>query len=615
MFRRFDRCMYGAAMLYIALPILIFFSMWLRPVLAVATCAIVLASLFFAIRNPLAETSWRLDRRQTILFVGVILIIAIWVFFSGQGGFAFQNSDYHDRNAIFHDLIEKSWPVTYDFSAASLDTLEGLNALPHFAVLTYYIAFWLPGALVGKLFGWTAGNVALYLWAFIGLVLTAYFLFRTLRRVTIRSILIMIFFSGLDIVGYLWATKGALPSPIAHIEWWSGFQYSSLTTLIFWVFNQAIVFFLALMLIENMKNSRSLFFLYALLLLYGPFPFLGMLPFVLVKAYEGVATSIRKPAIRPIGLFFRSFFEGIVRALSFENIAGGITVLAIVYLYFYGNVAAGRYMGLSRQMNPGYIVFLTFEVLFPLLLAGIVYFRKPYFVVCALSLVAIGFFQVGIGQDFCMRVSIPAIFVLMLFVQKLLLGQDDPRGRMKPVTLVVEGTQQEAASQTLAITEEEDIAERSEEKATQCLVEDLPEESKTNGLLPDSLSPSKTGRKKMILAILTDRDLRLVRVVLCVLLVIGSVVPSQEILRSVWHTIPAYPQGASLMLWIGETLASAENESIAQAGEALILQSGNGNTAADDKKTLENISITTTNFVASTEKNFFFEYLARPTDS
>ncbi len=595
MFRRFDRCMYGAAMLYIALPILIFFSLWLRPILAVAVCAIVLASLFFAIRNPLAGTSWHIDRRQAILFAGAILIIAIWVFFSGQGGFAFQNSDYHDRNAIFHDLVEKPWPVTYDFSGASLDTLEGLNALPHFAVLTYYIAFWLPGALVGKLFGWAAGNVALYLWAFLGLVLTTYFLFRMLRRVTIRSILIMIFFSGLDVVGYLWATKGSLPGPIAHIEWWSGFQYSSLTTLIFWVFNQSIVFFLALALIENMKNSKSLFFLYALLLLYGPFPFLGMLPFVLVKAYEGISSFVPKTQMRPLGRIIRSFVEGILRALSFENIAGGITVLAIVYLYFYGNVAAGRYMGLSRQMSSVYIVFLAFEVLFPILLAGVVYFRKPSFIACAVSLVAIGFFQVGIGQDFCMRVSIPAIFVLMMFSQKLLLARKDFAEETTAPQIARKDFAEEAA--VTQIIPEENLVDVSPDSDA----DDVPD-------------PDPKPRWKLS-TVLSERDLRLLRIVLSVLIIIGSVVPAQEILRSVWYTIPSYPQGAAMMRSVGEAMTSSGVEPIAQAGEAIILQSNHGYTVADDKKTLQNVSITTTNFVASTEKNFFFEYLARTSDS
>ena len=70
-----------------------------------------------------------------------------------------------------------------------------------------------------------------------------------------------------------------------------------------------------------------------------------------------------------------------------------------------------------------------------------------------------------------------------------------------------------------------------------------------------------------------------------------------------------------MMRSVGEAMTSSGVEPIAQAGEAIILQSNHGYTVADDKKTLQNVSITTTNFVASTEKNFFFEYLARTSDS
>lgn len=579
MINRFDRLMYSGACVYIALPIFIFIAGWLRPIFAAVLCAIFLVSLFFMLKNGPAPTDFRINRKHLSILLGSILILLVWLYLSGHGGFSYQNSDYHDRNAIFHDLINKSWPVTYDFSQAAQMQTEGLNALPSAAVLTYYIAYWLPSALVGKLLGWQAGNMALFVWAFFGLLFIVYFLFRTLKRVSLRSVLIFIFFSGFDLLGYLWATKGTFPSPIAHMEWWSGFQYSSITTLLFWVFNQSIVFWLALLLIENMKNSRSLFFLYALLLLYGPFPFLGMLPFVLAKAYEGFPLSTGPKILLTLRAIPVWFFAGVKRALTFENVAGGVSVLFLVYSYFYGNVAAGRYMGFTKQWSPVLFVFLAFEAVLWLLFVAVVFYKKPVFWLCVISLLAIPLFQVGIGQDFCMRVSIPALFVLQMFVQKLLLGKVEAKASVAvpyaesvaPVTLSAEPVS-----------------------------------------LPEQMVPTKT---KPGFSRISERDLHLLRVILAVLLVIGSAVPSQEILRSAWFTIPAYQVGSDAMLSFGKTLYESDVTFLHDAGAALILQSKNGYLTSDQKQTLDHVSITTTNFVASQEKNFFYEYLARDSDS
>ena len=38
-------------------------------------------------------------------------------------------------------------------------------------VLTYYVAYYLPAALVGKIAGWTAANVVLFAWSATGAAL------------------------------------------------------------------------------------------------------------------------------------------------------------------------------------------------------------------------------------------------------------------------------------------------------------------------------------------------------------------------------------------------------------------------------------------------------------
>lgn len=513
--QKLDRIMYDISVIYIALPVFIFLAGWLRLIVAVPVCIVFLISLLLMLRNRPEPVAWHLTKAQLGVVLASLVLLAIWVFLSGQGGYTFQNSDYQCRNAIFHDLIERSWPVVYDYSKQNAAAGLSIAGSSNFAVLTYYIAFWLPGALVGKLFGWYAANAFLYFWSLLGVVLITYYLFRTLRNTNIWSVLILIFFSGLDVIGY-YLSKWTLPGPFEHIEWWSGFQYSSNTTLLFWVFNQTITIWLAILLIMNLKNSRSLFFLYALLLLHGPFPFLGMLPIVLWKAYQGFPLDFRKKneqRINVVRIFFLWFWNGIRRALTFENIFGGISVLLIIYMYLSNNISAGT-TGMNA-LTTNYYFFIVFDCGFFLLFLCAEHRKKPLYWICLGSLLLIPFFRVGTSQDFCMRVSIPALFMIQIMVQQTLLGKSDQK--------------------------------------------------------TDSKIPAHPGKRQM-----TGREKKIIRIALAVCLVIGMVVPLQEMSRSVYLTLPP-----------------------------------NNITWADTTKTLGNDMKSFENFLGSVTDNLFYEYLAR----
>lgn len=544
--QRLDRVMYEISVIYIALPIFIFLAGWLRLAAAIPVCIIFLISLFLMMKNRPEPVKWHLSREKRLIVIVSVILLAIWVFLSGQGGFSFQNSDYQIRNAIFHDLIEKSWPVIYTDSqnAAGNSSIAGI---PNQYMLTYYIAFWLPGALFGKVFGWFAANVFLYFWSLLGVVLISYYLFRTLRNTSVWSIVILIFFSGLDVLGYV-IVSGKYPGPIDHIEWWSGLQYSSNTTLLFWVFNQTITLWLAILLILNMKNSRSLFFLYAMLLLHGPFPFLGMLPFVLWKAYQGYPlTLLHKSTDRanPAAVFLLWFWNGVRRALTFENICGGISVLLIVLLYMTKNISAGK-TGEHNGFSFIYIAFILIECVLYLLFLYIDHYKNPLYWISLISLLIIPFFKVGTSQDFCMRVSIPALFMVQILIQQTLLGKQEQK------------------------------------------------------------QEQKSDRHK-----LSAGERKFMQIVFIIMLVIGSVVPLQEISRSVVFTLPAYEVTKTAMIDVGTSLQDSGNQTLAAVGKSILKQSQYGMTQLDTVKTLDKSGDGASNFVGPVQDNLFYEYLAR----
>ena len=260
------------AYVYLTLPILIFIVGWFRAYLAIPAILIVLGALFSAMRR--APRLWipKLTRGNA-LTVGIIFAAAlVWLYFSGIGGYAYQNYDFGWRNGIFKTLVENRWPVILE------------QAEPYFdspAAFVYYFAFWLPAALIGKVFGLSAGIHFQFIWALIGILLVFYFIMAARERLSLMPVFVFIFFSGLDALGsFLLTNSGSfIWFGTGHIENWApGFQYSSFTTQLFWVFNQAIPAWLITLMLFHEKDNRSVVFLYSLSLLSCTLPAVGMLP-------------------------------------------------------------------------------------------------------------------------------------------------------------------------------------------------------------------------------------------------------------------------------------------------------------------------------------------------
>jgi hypothetical protein len=306
-----------------------------------------------------------------------------------------------------------------------------------------------------------------------------------------------------------------------------------------------------------------------MLLLHGPFSFLGMLPVVLWKAYQGYPLRIIQKGehfVHAIGEFIKWLFRGVRRALSFENICGGISVLSIVYLYLSNNVSGSKYA--LNALTPNYYIFIILECGLYLLFLYANHGREPLFWICLVSLIVIPFFRIGTSQDFCMRVSIPALFLTQVMIQQTLLGRKE-----------------------LKVTEDGGT-EETEDRTAEAAV-----------------STTKTSFSHR--HVLTKGEQRFIRIALIVLLIMGMVVPVQEISRSVVYTLPAYPVTKSAMITVGNYLQSSDNTLLSNAGKSILSQSSQGITWSDSIKTLDNQAASIDNFVGPVKGNLFYEYLAR----
>lgn len=393
--------------LYLTLPILLFLIGWLNRFAAAIVILLTLIAVFKCWTAISPDPGIFHKKKDVIL--GVI-IIGIWLYLSGVGGYAFQNNDYHSRNAVFRDLINYSWPVVYQFP----ESIAVQFRIPSSLLLSYYFGFWLPAALVGKLFGWLMANLFLFGWAYFGLVLAVFILAEKMRISFSRTVLLLIFFSGMDFLGAglfqqsLHYRYPELWPPVQHLEWWAGtLQYSSFTTDLYWTFNQFIpALLIASLFIDSQERTPTLF-LFGLCFFYAPFPAIGLIPFMGVIILRNISSSISHRSNIGVLKTLKEYFLGI------PGLAG-IALAGISAVFFSTNLAGQvKTLGLNAPI-PEYILFLFLEGLLVWLLLLPNFRQELNWYAAAATLIFLPMIGIGGGWDFMMRASEPALLVLMI---------------------------------------------------------------------------------------------------------------------------------------------------------------------------------------------------------
>ena len=395
---------------YLVLPFFLFTAFWLNLYAALSGSLIILASFIFAVR--LIEARQFIEIRRSTVF-WTLLIMAVVVFYSGVGSYTYQNDDHLYRNAIFRDLVLKDWPVLYKIEGFEGHPLNGKTTM-----MTYYIGFFLPAALVGKLFGFEAGRFFLYFWTVLGILLVLFQTARYLNRFSFKVVLIFFAWGTLFFVGSL------IKYPLEKFGeegyyLWTGVRLYANSNIgsLYWIFNQAITGWLIMLLILNKADRKNMFFLYSLCLFLSPFCFAGFLPFIL---YFVITDLVKGGGLKDL----------VSKYLSFQNIIGALTIVVISYLYLSNNPSGRTFR---------YYPFESFKVMaaFMVLSWGIIavilfpkFYKEPLYWLSILILVPLPFFQQGPGPDFPARISMPAFFILMLFAMKLVLFKKNSISRL-----------------------------------------------------------------------------------------------------------------------------------------------------------------------------------------
>lgn len=323
---RMHRVILAGIYMYLGIPVMIFCIGWCRWYIGIPAAAAVAVSCVLCVKEYRDSSgsegdlpgngAWR--RGQMLRAAAVVLAVLLWTGLSGVGGYVWQNPDHPVRNGMFELLTQQEWPCIRQDRG-----------------IVYYIGYWLPAAAAGKLLGMQAGWAVQYLWAVAGILLMYAQICIFRRKISVWPMALIIFFSGPDALGMLFAgTEQLEVFGSQHIEWWlPDYQFSSMTTQLFWVFNQAVPVWLLSALLFLGEKPRNMIFSASLVMLTSTLPFIGIVPFA---AYFLISRCKWGSGRRPVRQLLAECRDNWG---SLQNILGGGVSALVSAAYLSGNGA------------------------------------------------------------------------------------------------------------------------------------------------------------------------------------------------------------------------------------------------------------------------------------
>lgn len=396
-----------ATFLYVGLPVVIWLLGWLKLPLAVILTAALAAAVgcsWWQTRRFFREAP--ADGEPPTLplwpWVGAALAAVVWGIYSGAGGYTFTNPDWSKHFAILRDLTEFSWPVTYQVDERTVP-------------LVYYFAYYLPAAAVGAKLGWSWACFTLMAWTCVGAVIAVSWFVVLVGARPFLAGMYFIFANGMDFLADRLVNGGAVPSGVAHIDWWAGWTFLNLPghySQMVWAPQHSLAAWaITGLLTVQLSAGRNLShagLLAGLGSFWSPFSLIGMIPLALFALVRARGRGI----------------------LYFANLVGlALTLTHAAFLLSQNtHLPQGWAVNNWREEWPRFAFFVLFEWgLFALFASELRRSNNPrlrgFFWTAVTGLALIPLYELGMYNDWCMRVSIPSLFLLWAGVGRSLLRQ------------------------------------------------------------------------------------------------------------------------------------------------------------------------------------------------
>lgn len=423
------------SIVYLSLGHLIFFIGWLKPLYAVPAVILLLTAYFIYFRDTKTNETIAIQKRN---FVWLLLSILVWVLFSGSGGFGYQFDDYYKHNALMSDFIDQQWPVSYQ-----------IDGKLHY--LCHYLGIYLPAPTLFGWISWRASNIAQFVFNYLGIFLALIWMFRFVGKYHYWLVILFMLFSGIQVFTFFYMNADVSLKFLFtdHIKmhrntfWYNSFKllnlaYEGNTSLFYWAPQHAIPCWLGMgLFISDWQVEKSV--------KYSPF-YLSLLAFWTPLVLVGIA---------PFFLFalLETRFKGI---FNWVNLVIATTLFGITSTYILaidsGDFIKNFTINSSRpnltiiEQLGIYLFFLTMEI-FVWWIPSYIFIkekisaqRKRLFIFTLIILVLIPLYRYGVWNDWCIRVSMPALFVMWAMVMQAFVEVKSVSRKVVLITLLVLGS-------------------------------------------------------------------------------------------------------------------------------------------------------------------------------
>lgn len=391
----------GFVNLYISIVLLLVYAYWLWQ----------RATEFLELHRPFNRSIDSLKSYIPELSVAA-LMTSIWLIPSGIGGIGYIHHDANMTNTTFSLLVSADWPIWF-----TPDYLGKEFTYPEPRPFVYYFGYYLPATVIGKLLGWKAGQLCLFVWTWVCIFVLFMLLLIHIKKQNsrVKAIAYVLFlilfclFGGLD-----WWANSLLNVTSERSEIWSvPFVFLSNTRLLYWAPHNTIPIWLLMgIILQGMQEpwqAKMLGPTVVSVLIWTPIGLIGVVPFLLLL----LVVSPREQRIH----FFNGWSVSLA-AVTFIILATFITSNSFSF-----PVEWPFNTGDSSAITQKYALFLSTELITTIGVFLLTYknnsFRERCFIGLAyVLLLMIPFLRIGIWNDWCAKTSVASLFIIGFMASK-----------------------------------------------------------------------------------------------------------------------------------------------------------------------------------------------------
>lgn len=390
------------ALIYLSLPVLVFFVTFTAKPLAIVAPAAILLALW---RVRPSDTGVGLNRQRLLLSAG---LAALFLVACGYGPLGGRSWDWLKHFAIINELADQQWPPVREDTGT---------------FLRYALGYYMFPGLLAKWLGKSWDEVFVFLQTWVGLTLLLMLLLqKTSPKRPLIFVTVFLLFSGLDLLASKAFDAGF--DPFAHHEWWARlFAYEGHATLFLWVPQHALAGLLGIaILLPGEKPPPSSYALLGIsILFWSPFAAIGLAPFAAAAALQ---------AFRPAMKNWSDILCGLLTGIPlFAYLTSGSA-----------EIPQGWNWELPGWTFTGYLLFLLLEcglLLLALRVSGWKFLHQPALVMSVL--IVLPLYRMGLYNDFTMRACIPALGLLAIAAARTLSDALNWRSMGVAILMVIGG--------------------------------------------------------------------------------------------------------------------------------------------------------------------------------